>query len=608
MAQLPPGVYLEPVPRRPGVALPGNAAQASIANARALGIPLATQFLASRAVPRAGVLKLLVLPALFADSPEPDVSTAEVQRIVFDGPSARPTLPEYYSAASNGRFEVRGAVAPWVRTSVPVADAASSLNGHGWIGEGIGEYVAQAIHAADATIDYGQYDNDGPDGVPNSGDDDGWVDGLVIKTLEVSGACGGPGPWPHFGGARENGAPVVTDDRAPSGARIRVQVYVADSIVDCGGTNIDGPEVIAHETGHLIGLPDLYHAGETPDRENRIWGIGCFDLMSAGAWGCGTGPKVPGYGPTLLSPLMKERLGWLTFEDVESADHREFVLQPAQSSTSALRVRLGPGSLESFIFEYRPATGLDADLPAGGILVYHTDTFQGTRPVPPTLPPPFAYHLVEADGDLALRRSEVDGGNRGAAGDVFARDGGTATLDDATTPSTRDHLGATTTLVVHSMRVANGVARITLSVGGGFRIVSAILPEAVPATLAMDGRIRVGGGMAPYTATLVGGGLPTGVGAAMAGDTLRITGAPLDLGDFTASYVFRDATGKETSTTVRFTIEDLQIESQMLMNALRTPSVLAPNQRDYLDRAGNRNGRLDVGDVRAYLIRTGAVR
>jgi hypothetical protein len=41
---------------------------------------------------------------------------------------------------------------------------------------------------------------------------------------------------------------------------------------------------------------------------------------------------------------------------------------------------------------------------------------------------------------------------------------------------------------------------------------------------------------------------------------------------------------------------------------LRTPSVLAPNQRDYLDRAGNRNGRLDVGDVRAYLIRTGAVR
>jgi hypothetical protein len=72
--------------------------------------------------------------------------------------------------------------------------------------------------------------------------------------------------------------------------------------------------------------------------------------------------------------------------------------------------------------------------------------------------------------------------------------------------------------------------------------------------------------------------------------------------------VFRDGTGSETSTTVRLRIDDLAIEPQMLMNALRTPSVLGAPQRDYLDRAGNRNGRFDIGDLRAYLLRNGAIR
>ena len=32
----------------------------------------------------------------------------------------------------------------------------------------------------DGTIDWGQFDNDGPDGIPNSGDDDGFVDVLAV--------------------------------------------------------------------------------------------------------------------------------------------------------------------------------------------------------------------------------------------------------------------------------------------------------------------------------------------------------------------------------------------------------------------------------------------
>ncbi len=62
-----------------------------------------------------GALALLVVNALFADSPEPVVSAQEVQRALFDGPSTDGTLTEFYAEASGERFTVRGRSLPWVR-------------------------------------------------------------------------------------------------------------------------------------------------------------------------------------------------------------------------------------------------------------------------------------------------------------------------------------------------------------------------------------------------------------------------------------------------------------------------------------------------------------
>ncbi len=44
-----------------------------------------------------------------------------------------------------------------------------------------GDYLVQALSLADVTLDFGQFDNDGPDGVANSGDDDGFVDALSVE-------------------------------------------------------------------------------------------------------------------------------------------------------------------------------------------------------------------------------------------------------------------------------------------------------------------------------------------------------------------------------------------------------------------------------------------
>src|SRR5206468_6409889 len=39
------------------------------------------------------------------------------------------------------------------------------------------------------STDWGQFDNDGPDGIPNSGDDDGVVDFVAFLQPEVGGEC-----------------------------------------------------------------------------------------------------------------------------------------------------------------------------------------------------------------------------------------------------------------------------------------------------------------------------------------------------------------------------------------------------------------------------------
>jgi len=611
-AQLPSGIYPEPIPRAPGVRLPAQAATALAVGSPALGIPDARSFFArqSAVTRREGEFPLIVILAGFADSEDPPVAPDELQRLIFDGPSPRGTLTEYYDEVSRGRLRVTGTVTPWLRTSVPIVEAAGEQAGHGWIGPRMREYVAEAIRLADAHVDFGAFDNDGPDGVPNSGDDDGRVDGVAIKYGEISGSCGGPAPWPHFGAALTAEAEAVeTEDRSPAGQPIRVGAYIADSAMECTGTEPDGIQVLAHEFGHLIGLPDLYRLYDGNERENRAWTVGCFDLMAAGAWGCGTGPQIPHFGPTHLSPFMKWRLGWLDFIDVEHAEGQEFVLEPGQTSATALRVRLAPNSLEWFIVEYRPRTGFDQPLPASGVLIYHYDALEGLRPVPGDLPLAFGYHLVEADANDGLRRSEITGGNRGEAGDVFARDGEEATIGDASNPSTRDHLGAPSTVTVHSIRVDGGVARITLSAGTGFHVAARELPERIFALDTVDARIRVADGAPPFTTTNVAGALPEGLSAAIVDDALRITGRPRQAGTFVTSYLIRDALGNELGESVRLDIEDVVLPPPLLIEGIaNTGDALDPSTRAYLDRSGNHNGQYDIGDLRAYLVRTRQVR
>lgn len=411
-----------------------------------------------------GEFPLLVVLATFADSPEPTIDASELKRVLFDGPNPAGTLSEFYSESSGGVFTVRGEVSDWVRTGLTVAQVRGDNYGLGSDGR-TGEFMRDALALADAAVDFAAFDNDGPDGVPNSGDDDGLVDALAVEFLESSITCAGQGPtiWAHRSRISNwLGAPYQSEDLGIDGTPIQADDYITQAAEECDG-GMQTPVVIAHEFGHAIGLPDLYDKAEGRLPEQRNWVVGCWSIMAAGQWGCGPALAEGRWDrPSHFGPWEKIELGWLpNLEEAGDVLDTEFTLRPIETSGEALRVDLS--QTEHLIIEYRDGSGFDANLPGTGILVHHVDeTHLTSNGRCRTCERIYRTALLEADDDRSLLTPEGEGGSRGEAGDIFS-DGGVHRLTNLTAPSTRLNSGAPSDVSIYRMEVVGGVARVTLS-------------------------------------------------------------------------------------------------------------------------------------------------
>ncbi|HSG09066.1 MAG TPA: M6 family metalloprotease domain-containing protein [Longimicrobiales bacterium] len=549
-----------------------------------------------------GAKGMVVLPALFADSPTPHVSHVAIQQALFTGPSARGTLTQAYEEMSRGLFTVDGTVLPWVRTSLTRYQVVGDTSGLG-VDARVGEYLLEALALADADIDFGQYDNNGPDGIPNSGDDDGVVDAMAFEFIEVSGSCGGPGIWPHLWGisARNDGEPYHSDDPAADGTFIRVDAYIVQSAVTCGGVEIQGAETIAHEFGHVLGLPDYYHPTAAGGADGRRWVLGCWELMAAGSWGCGPhGTSRAPFGPTHLSARSKNALGWLSYVTVADAWDQELVLDPVQTTGQALRIPLDGVGREFLLVEYRTRTGFDRDIPADGVMIYHQD-FQGwTRP-DLQRGVPYFVSVVEQDHDNGLLRNTYEGGNRGEAGDAWGVDGAVQKLNAATVPALLRHAGGASTVAFHSIEVKDGRAHIRLSNGTVPRLVAPSAPLQVSQVVSFEERVRVAGGTIPYSVEAT---LPQGMTAFADGDEVVLGGSITSSGPMQLLLRVTDAVGLASDQlTVPMTVgEWIVTEARLLQRFLLSGAEpLSAVEASYLDVVGNANGRYDVGDLRAWL-------
>lgn len=609
------GQDLEAIAEARGVELPPSYYETILENPEAFTLPnglFRVDESGARRAAATGTASVPVVLALFSDSedPYPQFHESEIARVLFDGPAPKGTITEVYTEMSRGQFTVTGDVFPWVRTSKTMLEIVGTESGFGEDAD-LGSYFVEALDLVDPDVDFGLYDNDGPDGVPNSGDDDGIVDALVFEFLEIAGSCGGPSIWPHRSSMRwrtGTDSPYRTDDPSmhPDSAVVVVDGYITQGVSDCTGEELQTANVITHEYGHVLGLPDYYHwVDPSAGPRGRRWILGCWGLMAAGSWGCGDveeeGELREPFGPTHMSARSKSFLEWVDLVDPGDLWNEEVVLEPIQSSGMGLQIPLDDVGREFLLVEYRGRIGFDAQLPAAGVLFYKMDMSASLRPDPATDDP---YHLfiLERDDDDGLLRMALEGGDRGVAGDAWGirEESGKLTFDSRPRLTLSD--GSYASAMVHEVRVEGGQARIVLSTGPTPMLVPPAEPFEVMQIRTFRVPVRLAGGTGPYTGV---GNLPDGFSLEAVGDELLLVGSVKEVGPFEYTYAVRDASGDESNpVTVQLSapIEWVVAEASLIEVFLDVRSqALTPGEQVHLDDIGNSNGQYDVGDLRKWL-------
>jgi M6 family metalloprotease-like protein len=404
-----------------------------------------------------------VLPIAFRNVPPP-FSAPQYDDLLFTGiPVGRPySLRTFYEQVSNGNISVGGRVLDWVIADSTDAYYEDGCNGIGVLApcppravSRLGELLLGALNVVsqgpERSTVWAAFDNDGPDGVPNSGDDDGYVDFVTFLQPETDGACpSSTNIWAHRFVMRawNGGSPYVT--RTPyaghPGQFLKVDDYIIQSAVG-GATACDGSALmpigtVAHETGHAFGLPDLYDTGLNSSATTQ--GIGEWGLM-------GTGNYARPYSPARFEAWSLFELGWVAVDTLSSG--REVRLGPVASSDTVLYLPIA-GTDEFYLLENRqaqesdsaqmnPDFGIRAKAP--GLLVWHIDQgqvdahgFNTDNRV--NVGPIHGVALVQADGRDQLRQPGA--GNRGDSGDSYPGATGNSTLCRTTVPAATDNQGA----------------------------------------------------------------------------------------------------------------------------------------------------------------------
>lgn len=449
----------------------------TIASGRQAVFAAPSQLGAAAATAVTGVLRVPTLLVRYTDTiPQSAFTPAAYADVLFDSvaPPARPySVRTYYEEISNTLFSVQGVVVGWITLDTSEVYYTGGCYGILCGGGRVAEFISDAVLLADAGIDWSQFDNDGG-GLPNDGNDDGYVDLLWLVHPTLGGECSGAVPsakgmWAHrfFYEGWRLGPLATADDRAGTG-KIRIGNYTLQSGLGGNGCDVDSlmaPGVTAHELGHGLGLPDLYDTG--PDQSE---GIGEWGLMGSGNW---ARPRSPAH----MEAWSLAQLGWIALRPVSG--NESVVLNPVQTSDEALLVRPGPGVAnprgEYFLLENRQALQSDTALigkgKLPGLLVWHVDSAKIAQGTPFNTVNAGSIHgvwLLQADGLNTLRAANVQ--NRGDSGDAYPGRTGNTSLGALTAPASTLNApgGAFSGLLVDSIRqaVPGGAMAFRVRFGG----------------------------------------------------------------------------------------------------------------------------------------------
>ncbi|MEI8081171.1 MAG: right-handed parallel beta-helix repeat-containing protein, partial [Actinomycetes bacterium] len=239
------------------------------------------------------------------------------------------SLRAFYQRSSYGKLDLRTDTYGWYRSPVLRSEIPTTPAGER-------QLIADALAVYDAQgVDFSQYDNNG----------DGKIDYLMVYWT------GPPGEWASFwwGHFTTWGSGGPTFDG------------VSPSAYSWQWPSAGGQDTPIHETGHALGLPDLY------DYDNTVGpngGVGGFDMMDVGT-------------NKDHNAFSKWMLGWSTPSFVSSGQSN-VQLRTAASSGDSLVVMPGASAAnmfsEFFMVENRRPSGNDSLMFKNpGLTVWHVD-------------------------------------------------------------------------------------------------------------------------------------------------------------------------------------------------------------------------------------------
>ena len=322
------------------------------------------------------------------------------------------SLRNYYRRSSYGDLELQGATLGYYRTSVPRSSISQTSTARENLIKEALTYFDNQGH------DFSQYDNDG----------DGKIDYFCVFWT------GPDNGWANFWwGYYTSWSSTFSLD----GKSFRNSRYSWQWLNRQGTETTFTPLVVIHETGHSLGLPDLYDydGGSGPDG-----GVGGLDMMDSN-WGDHNG-------------FSKMLLDWIT--PVVTTSGQTYTLEP--SGTTRQAAIMWPGfSLSSpftefFLIQNRSRVANDVGYPTNGLVIWHIDARLDAYSA-------FAWdnsytkhklvRLMEADG-----LEQIESGGSAGASDFY---GPGRRFGSSTTPNSFAYDGTVTFVGVDSI-AANGTA------------------------------------------------------------------------------------------------------------------------------------------------------
>jgi immune inhibitor A len=370
--------------------------------------------------PLRGTLRVIVVLVDFTDK-HMTQTQQHFKDLFFKMGGAQKSVREYYAEVTNGLIDIQGDVVGPFRLPQTLAAYAHGASGLGAAAPNAQTMAKDALLAANPTVNFTPYDNDG----------NGFVDAfIVIHAGTGAETNNNPGDiWSHkwtvAGGAQTvDATKVFAYLTVPEDCKIGV---------------------CAHELGHLLfGFPDLY------DTDGTSEGIGNWCLMAAGSWG-GGGDK-----PVHPSAWCKANQGWAAVDNRTA--NGSIAVQDVKTGHTVYRLwKDGAPGKEYFLVENRQKTGdFDISLPAGGLLIWHVDENQTSNRDENH----YWVALMQADGKRDMELNN----NRGDAGDCYPGTAHNANFNNTSTPGSKSYAGVSTCVAVNGIPASAAVMNVNMQV------------------------------------------------------------------------------------------------------------------------------------------------